>query len=29
MACKPNVEMIAGGLKGIDVSGFDFDCDFL
>jgi hypothetical protein len=25
--CKPNVEVTAGGLKGIDVSDFDFDCD--
>jgi hypothetical protein len=28
LACKPSVEMTAGGLKGIDVSDFDFNCDF-
>jgi hypothetical protein len=27
LACKPSVEVTAGGLKGINVSDFDFDCD--
>jgi hypothetical protein len=27
LACKPSVEVTAGGLKGLDVSDFDFDCD--
>jgi hypothetical protein len=27
LACKPSAEVTTGGLKGIDVSDFDFDCD--
>jgi hypothetical protein len=27
LACKPSAEVTAGGLKGIDVSDSDFDCD--
>jgi hypothetical protein len=27
LACEPSVEVTAGGLKDIDVSDFDFDCD--
>jgi hypothetical protein len=27
LACKSSVEMTAGGLKDIDVSDFDFDCE--
>jgi hypothetical protein len=27
LACKPNVRKTTGGLKGIDVSDFDFECD--
>jgi hypothetical protein len=27
LACKPSAEVTAGGLKSIDVSDFDFDCN--
>jgi hypothetical protein len=27
LACNPSVKVITGGLKGIDVSNFDVDCD--
>jgi hypothetical protein len=27
LACNPSVKVTAGGLKGIDVNDFDFDCD--
>jgi hypothetical protein len=29
LACKPRVEVTTRGLKGINVSDFDFDCDLV